>query len=250
MFLLPSFLANIWLHVGWVPRDRIYCMIIGSTRVTESGARLDWDFRLGMFYMARDKQRSIPIEAQLDPNFQLLADDVPRLGINGDAFQLGRIIRPTCPDASFLIHCLDACLQTHGESFSHLVQKDNLRHFPLTVPGLLPTLMRVIDITEWRICPMSTSSTYTILSYVWGNSNFLRLTRGNLLNLMSEDGLRKLKVPKTISDALEVTRILGMRYLWVDSLCIVQDNEEDKKVQIQRMDKIYSEATLKIIAFD
>ena len=56
------------------------------------------------------------------------------------------------------------------------------------------------------------------------------------------------KIPKTILDAIYFTEKISERYLWVDSLCIIQDDAEAKHHQIRRMDEIYSGATATIIA--
>lgn len=45
-----------------------------------------------------------------------------------------------------------------------------------------------------------------------------------------------------------VSRNLGIRFLWVDSLCIIQDNSDDKPVEISCMDQIYQHANLLIAA--
>jgi hypothetical protein len=55
-------------------------------------------------------------------------------------------------------------------------------------------------------------------------------------------------LPRTIRDAIEVTRAIDYRYLWVDSLCIIQDDEQDRDFQIAMMDQIYSNADLTIAA--
>jgi hypothetical protein len=49
-------------------------------------------------------------------------------------------------------------------------------------------------------------------------------------------------LPKTLQDAIEVTRELGLRYLWVDALCIVQDDLEDFNREAANMDYIYEGA--------
>jgi hypothetical protein len=49
-------------------------------------------------------------------------------------------------------------------------------------------------------------------------------------------------------DAIRVTRALGLRYLWIDSLCIIQDDDEDKALQISTMGTIYSNSYLTIAA--
>ena len=55
-------------------------------------------------------------------------------------------------------------------------------------------------------------------------------------------------LPKTVQDAITVTKLLGFRYLWVDSLCIIQDSNEDKSKEIDRMGNIYLHSHLTISA--
>lgn len=55
------------------------------------------------------------------------------------------------------------------------------------------------------------------------------------------------RLPQTIQDAIKLCRLLGERYLWVDSMCIQQDTT-DKHDQIQQMDRIYQNAALCIVA--
>lgn len=47
---------------------------------------------------------------------------------------------------------------------------------------------------------------------------------------------------------MTITREIGLKYLWFDTLCIIQDSENDKYQQIDRMDSIYSLALLTIVA--
>lgn len=56
------------------------------------------------------------------------------------------------------------------------------------------------------------------------------------------------ELPKTLADAIEVTRQLGYQYLWIDSLCIIQDDEEDKPREISRMRQIFTYAIVVIVA--
>jgi hypothetical protein len=55
-------------------------------------------------------------------------------------------------------------------------------------------------------------------------------------------------LPQTLQDAVRVARELGLVYLWVDSLCIIQDDIEDKAIEIGRMAAIYQNASVAIIA--
>ena len=61
-------------------------------------------------------------------------------------------------------------------------------------------------------------------------------------------GISLASLPRTILDAIMVTRNLGMRFLWVDSLCILQDSEDDKIHELAAMGDIYKNATVTIAA--
>ncbi len=91
------------------------------------------------------------------------------------------------------------------------------------------------------------SGKYVCLSYCWGpGPQPIQLTRSNLAELTEKITLTLL--PTSIQDAILTVRRLGMRYLWVDALCIIQDSSEDKVKEIERMDQIYSNSTLTIAA--
>jgi hypothetical protein len=49
-------------------------------------------------------------------------------------------------------------------------------------------------------------------------------------------------------DSMKVCKAMGIRYLWIDSLCIVQDDEASKHSQIQSMDMIYAKAYITLVA--
>ncbi|KAJ5623219.1 HET domain protein [Penicillium lividum] len=70
-----------------------------------------------------------------------------------------------------------------------------------------------------------------------------------------KDNMKQLKesidyetLPKTIQDVIRVAQGLGVRYVWVDALCIVQDDEEVKKQQIDQMKNIYGNSYLAVQA--
>lgn len=76
------------------------------------------------------------------------------------------------------------------------------------------------------------------------------LTTANQADLSKPGALQSecRAVPKTVSDAMTVTRSFGIRYLWVDALCILQDHAFDKSSEIDKMHQIYQSAALTIIA--
>jgi len=89
---------------------------------------------------------------------------------------------------------------------------------------------------------------YVALSCCWGEGRSQpgRTTRANLSKRFAFFDLAT--QPKTIQDAVEVTRRLGVRYIWIDSLCIVQDDDSDEAIQVGEMHKIYASAILTISA--
>ncbi|KAJ3949125.1 uncharacterized protein N0V96_000237 [Colletotrichum fioriniae] len=89
---------------------------------------------------------------------------------------------------------------------------------------------------------------YVALSYVWGQALSATATLANIAALQNPGALGGQDIPATIREAMELTRLLGERYLWVDRLCIVQDDEDAKPAQLRGMADIYAGATLTIVA--
>jgi len=87
---------------------------------------------------------------------------------------------------------------------------------------------------------------YAALSYCWGGPQRFTLKSMNLNSMVR--GIALTILPRTILDAITVTRKLGMRFLWVDSLCIIQDSAEDKIHEISEMGDIYKNANITIVA--
>jgi hypothetical protein len=84
------------------------------------------------------------------------------------------------------------------------------------------------------------------LSYCWGGPQQLITTRKTLKLNIEEIPFELF--PKTIKDAMVVTRKLGIRYLWVDALCIIQDDDNDKRQEIDSMGEVYKNSTVTISA--
>lgn len=93
---------------------------------------------------------------------------------------------------------------------------------------------------------MLCSSGFAALSYCWGGQQSLTLTRSQSQHL--HGGFLASELPKTILDAVRVTQEIGLRYLWVDALCIQQDSDQDKAAEISRMETYYGSATVTICA--
>jgi hypothetical protein len=107
-----------------------------------------------------------------------------------------------------------------------------------------------IDVRRKRLVQARPNQRYVTLSYVWGDVKMLYTTKSNLSELKKDKALIRFQdqIPQVVKDAIEIVSALDMPYLWVDALCIVQDDLEKKAAQITRMNVIYSGAQVTLVA--
>ncbi|KAH7090617.1 heterokaryon incompatibility protein-domain-containing protein [Paraphoma chrysanthemicola] len=93
-------------------------------------------------------------------------------------------------------------------------------------------------------------SKYLALSHCWGLPGLgirtLKTTSATIASHMI--GIPLKSMPRNFQDAVFMTRALGVRYIWIDSLCIVQDSRDDWAAEGSQMDKIYKSAWLTLAA--
>ncbi|KAH7032133.1 heterokaryon incompatibility protein-domain-containing protein [Macrophomina phaseolina] len=101
-----------------------------------------------------------------------------------------------------------------------------------------------VRLREAHECP--SPCRYVTLSHCWGARKDWppRLLMGNYQQM--RDGLPK--IPRTLLEAIDVSRLLGVRYVWIDSLCIIQDDPEDWRSEAARMAEVYSNSFCNIAA--
>lgn len=85
---------------------------------------------------------------------------------------------------------------------------------------------------------------YVCLSYCWDNTENPGTMTSNIAEHLEKINLDQL--PKTIGDAIILCSKLEFWYIWIDSLCIIQDDNDDWMNQAAQMSLIYSQATLTI----
>lgn len=95
---------------------------------------------------------------------------------------------------------------------------------------------RLVISSESRLT--HTTAQYVTLSHLWKAGNIQRLFKGNLVDHMKS--LNLLQLSKTFQDAIETTRKLNIRYLWIDALCIIQDDSDDWAKEASIMQDIYA----------
>jgi Heterokaryon incompatibility protein (HET) len=131
------------------------------------------------------------------------------------------------------------------------------RNIPTWQVSAAPSSIILIDLQ--RNClvqiPGKVTNIYVALSYVWGNiEGVLESTTDNFSQLCLSGSLSKpenvSRMPRTVSDAMTVSRAMGVKFLWVDRLCIIQNNSKVFTNQLQQMASIYSNSYFTIIAAD
>lgn len=123
-------------------------------------------------------------------------------------------------------------------------------HSPKALPARLLDVMAGVDLiklVETKRIATQEPRSYTALSHCWGNPKDLftttKATQRRRLN-----GILLEELPQTFLDAVLITRKLGVQYLWIDALCIVQDETLDWEAQSAKMADIYSGSYLTISA--
>lgn len=95
--------------------------------------------------------------------------------------------------------------------------------------------LRLCETTTWQEQPP-----YVALSHCWGGSKPLSLLKARLEEFKKRINVADL--PNTFKDAIIVTQELQLPYLWIDSLCIIQDDTTDWEQEAARMADVYSKA--------
>ena len=112
------------------------------------------------------------------------------------------------------------------------------RNEPVDLPTRLIKVSPLGEAESARLCETSgKKGFYCALSYCWGGDQ----EHKTLVERYDEykTGLPYSRLPKTIADAIYVTRNMGLEYIWIDSLCIIQDSDEDKQAEMGKMMHIY-----------
>ncbi|TLD26136.1 HET-domain-containing protein [Venturia nashicola] len=159
------------------------------------------------------------------------------------------LVRNLLPDREPLCH---HNLQKVKQLINHCFIPD--AHFDCQLPYIdssLPT--RLIDVGIDTAGPvrlvsserLPSSTQYVALSHCWGTKPFLSTTRATLRD--REYGIDLQDLPANFHDSIIAVRALDLRYIWIDSLCIIQDDKEDWRNESQRMASVYSSAHITIV---
>ncbi|KAG0647657.1 hypothetical protein D0Z07_6776 [Hyphodiscus hymeniophilus] len=140
-------------------------------------------------------------------------------------------------NSAFAKQMLDRCEKEHDRCI------DNEAVMPtrLLFIGEGQEAMRIVDRSE-----MARTGHYAALSHCWGQSRTLKLQRDNEVFMKTAVAWNSL--PTTYKDAVTVCQSLKIDYLWIDSICILQDDVEDWEREASKMADVYEKAFLTIAA--
>ncbi|KAH7247928.1 heterokaryon incompatibility protein-domain-containing protein [Fusarium solani] len=196
-----------------------------------------------MCYLGRFSGNSTP--GRIEVWFHATSKTLPD-GIWGHYTVLGRI---KCLDSveprvlqrlnySLIRSWMDDCTTRHGPKCNP--PGPNRDYLPLIL----------LDVKRMRLCKSDRHCRYLSLSYVWGKAKQFTTVKSNFQELQQDGAFLRFRdqLPQLINDAIAFVAGLGETYLWVDALCIVQDDPEVKELYIPCMDRIYGQALLTIVA--
>ncbi len=158
----------------------------------------------------------------------------------------GRVMDSSRVDVSLARSWLNLCESQHG-------QKCEVPALDLgdACPDPSPDDLLVLDVHQMCLYRMPQGKRYVALSYCWPKDmagHFLT-TRSAVIDLFQTGSLAKQtkNLSSVIQDAINFVYELGEQYLWIDALCIIQDDDSQKNIQIRQMDRVYGGAVLTII---
>lgn len=148
-------------------------------------------------------------------------------------------IRPLVADTRLFRKWKESCCDIHGDQCN------------MNLTGIHLPRLRLIDVEKRCVVDSDEDHSnvrFTALSYVWGKVTLPQLTKSTDKLFREPGSLNTKMLPSIIDDAIEVTKSLGEKYIWIDCLCIMQDNEADVGKFISRMNWIFGSAIVTIVA--
>ncbi|CAK7232355.1 hypothetical protein SCUCBS95973_008232 [Sporothrix curviconia] len=144
---------------------------------------------------------------------------------------------------------LDDCRHTHDQTTcSTTAYTGHLPRLPTRVIDVSSTPRRIVHAVKVHAgTPQQACGDYVALSHCWGGPIKTLLT-SKTIDAYGKALPPDKELPANFRDAMAVTRALGIPYLWIDSLCIIQDSVDDWRRESRVMGAVYSRATVSLLA--
>lgn len=237
--------ATASLYVSWEVDGR---EVTSSERMVNRTrrVRLSWSEKSG-------KEEAVYI-VFVAPTGSWLGSDADAGAARATQF-LGRGFAGTREKQALMKSWVDLCVNKHDQNCQD--KPGGRAEFTELVKG---TYFGVIDVVDMQLKELpivnGEPGRYVALSYVWGNRPWAErpyvTTRSNVMRHIQHGGLENVwdRLPRTIQDAILLVSRLGERYLWIDSLCIVQDSTSSWELNAKSMHLVYGNAHFTICAAD
>ncbi|EMR90362.1 hypothetical protein ACHAPC_007037 [Botrytis cinerea] len=134
------------------------------------------------------------------------------------------------------------CLKNH--SYCDIATTSQLPSRLLDISGSKDDVVRLVEVGN--LTSSVNRPSYATLSHCWGSNRIIQTTSSTITSFYG--GIRATDLPATFQDAISVVRAVGLRFIWIDSLCIVQDSLDDWKHESILMASIYSNSYVNIAA--
>lgn len=141
------------------------------------------------------------------------------------------------------------CLNTHAECRKTYGGEDIGSEKASKLPSRVLDLSAADDSIR-LVATKDRQGHFAALSYCWGPPEKLPPRTTTTTIAAHTAGMREEQLPQTYRDAIRISRHAGLRYLWIDSLCIIQDDPADWQREAARMASVYQTAQLVVAAAD
>jgi Heterokaryon incompatibility protein (HET) len=160
-----------------------------------------------------------------------------------DTLFLARSLGSASKNRDRIQQWLDLCCNHHGKQCNIEPHEDFRRLTSKAYFG-------VIDVAQMRLTRLPLGARYLALSYTWGKATLYTTHTKNIQVHQEPNGLQRQfeYLPRVVREAIDLVRSLNERYLWVDSLCIIQDNDRSWNLNSSVMDLVYGCAYATICA--
>ncbi len=162
--------------------------------------------------------------------------------------ELGYSTNPADNGGNQIRSWLKTCDMNHEDCMKRRKSTPSSKHFvPTRLLDISGTPGRAIRVIETDIT--SVKGHYCSLSHCWGKIKFQRLLKENREEFMKH-GVPWRLFPRNFQEAIEIARALDIKYIWIDSLCIIQDSTQDWKHEASRMHLVYRNSYCNIAIAD
>ncbi|KAM0551275.1 hypothetical protein ACHAPJ_008620 [Fusarium lateritium] len=191
-------------------------------------------------------------KADIDgPDFRIFKTADPRMDCHKP---LNQALTSTSSPGSFecLSNWIKNCSQNHHSCRKLHTRKNELKDW---LPARLVKITSHVDGVPETIQVIETADSnysavdieYATLSYCWGTKLFTKLLESTY-ETMRTVGMSVKDLPATFRDAITATSRLGLQYIWIDALCIIQLNEKDWNLHSVTMSKVCSYSAITLAA--